>query len=105
MLSAAMEKITDTLKAAPGAAADAMQHLTGSNAKINDLAPNIRDSSKSSATMTSDYGAPISDTDHWLKVVNPQNPNGHGPSLLEDQFAREKVCTPYTFSLKLVTCL
>jgi len=91
MLSAAMEKITDTLKAAPGAAADAMHHLTGSNAKINDLAPNIRDSSKHSAKMTSDYGAPISDTDHWLKVVNPQNPNGNGPSLLEDQFAREKI--------------
>lgn len=98
-----MEKITDTLRAAPGAAKDAVQHLTGSNAKINDLAQNTKDSSQSSFKMTSDYGASISDTDHWLKVVNPQNPNGHGPSLLEDQFAREKVRILYLFSYYTIT--
>jgi catalase len=39
---------------------------------------------------TTDYGVPVSDTDHWLKVVNEKT---SGPSLLEDQVAREKVST------------
>lgn len=41
--------------------------------------------------MTTDYGIKISDPDHWLRVVNEKNT---GPSLLEDQIAREKVRTP-----------
>ncbi|KAJ5225468.1 Catalase A [Penicillium chermesinum] len=38
--------------------------------------------------MTTDYGIKISDPDHWLRVVNDKNT---GPSLLEDQIAREKI--------------
>lgn len=38
--------------------------------------------------MTTDYGIKISDPDHWLRVGNNKNT---GPSLLEDQIAREKV--------------
>ncbi|KAJ5681646.1 uncharacterized protein N7477_001586 [Penicillium maclennaniae] len=38
--------------------------------------------------MTTDYGVKISDPDHWLRVGD----NKHiGPSLLEDQIAREKI--------------
>ncbi|OJJ46477.1 hypothetical protein ASPZODRAFT_66184 [Penicilliopsis zonata CBS 506.65] len=38
--------------------------------------------------MTTDYGIKISDPDHWLRVVNDHH---NGPSLLEDQIAREKI--------------
>jgi len=38
--------------------------------------------------MTTDYGIKISDPDHWLRVGSNSNT---GPSLLEDQIAREKV--------------
>jgi len=39
--------------------------------------------------MTTDYGIKITDPDHWLRVASDSNT---GPSLLEDQIAREKVC-------------
>jgi catalase len=38
--------------------------------------------------MTTDYGIKISDPDHWLRVADEKKT---GPSLLEDQIAREKV--------------
>ncbi|KAJ5659208.1 hypothetical protein N7507_005659 [Penicillium longicatenatum] len=38
--------------------------------------------------MTTDHGVKISDPDHWLKVASDSNT---GPSLLEDQIAREKI--------------
>lgn len=38
--------------------------------------------------MTTDHGTKISDPDHWLRVANDSST---GPSLLEDQIAREKV--------------
>ena len=39
--------------------------------------------------LTTDHGVRINDTDHWLRAVDD---NYTGPSLLEDQIAREKVC-------------
>lgn len=39
--------------------------------------------------MTTDYGIKISNPDNWLRVVDDKYT---GPSLLEDQIAREKVC-------------
>ncbi|OLN81429.1 Catalase-1 [Colletotrichum chlorophyti] len=39
--------------------------------------------------MTSDFGTKIENTDDWLRVTNNDK---IGPSLLEDAFAREKVC-------------
>jgi catalase len=59
------------------------------NAKIADLKRNIKDS-HSSQINTTDYGAKISDLDHWQKPVD-QNGNKIGPHLLQDQIAREKV--------------
>ena len=85
-MSGAVEKLKETLRAAP----EAVQNLTA-NVKIKDLQSDIVDVTKPSVKMTSDYGAKIPDTDHWLKVVNPNDPNGQGPALLEDQFSREKV--------------
>jgi catalase len=41
--------------------------------------------------MTTDYGIKISDPDHWLRVADEKKT---GPMLLEDQIAREKVCSP-----------
>ncbi|KAJ5895340.1 hypothetical protein N7495_007031 [Penicillium taxi] len=38
--------------------------------------------------MTTDYGLKISDPDHWLRVHSESNT---GPTLLEDQIAREKI--------------
>ncbi|KAJ5144892.1 hypothetical protein N7448_002284 [Penicillium atrosanguineum] len=38
--------------------------------------------------MTTDYGIKISDPDHWLRVGDDKHT---GPSLLEDQIAREKI--------------
>lgn len=43
--------------------------------------------------MTTDYGIKISDADHWLRVASEKNT---GPSLLEDQVAREKVSLLYS---------
>ena len=39
--------------------------------------------------ITSDYGVKQSNTDGWLRVATEDQ---EGPTLLEDQFAREKVC-------------
>ncbi|KAF8810089.1 catalase [Phlegmacium glaucopus] len=38
--------------------------------------------------LTSDHGVKMSDTDNWLKISDGST---NGPSLLEDQFAREKI--------------
>ncbi|OGE48747.1 hypothetical protein PENARI_c026G07932 [Penicillium arizonense] len=38
--------------------------------------------------MSTDYGIKITDPDHWLRVVDEKKT---GPSLLEDQIAREKI--------------
>lgn len=39
--------------------------------------------------MTTDHGVRVENTDQWLRVVDDKHT---GPSLLEDQIAREKVC-------------
>lgn len=41
--------------------------------------------------MVTDYGIKISNPDNWLRTVNDSTT---GPSLLEDQIAREKVHFP-----------
>jgi catalase len=60
---------------------------TTMSAKIKDLERNTKNT-ESSQPITTDYGIRVSDTDHWLKIVNE---NGTGPHLLEDQIGREKV--------------
>ncbi|KAF9036558.1 catalase [Panaeolus papilionaceus] len=55
--------------------------------KVRDLHSNTHQVSETSE-LTTDHGVKVSDTDNWLKVTNGQ---GTGPSLLEDQIAREKI--------------
>jgi hypothetical protein len=76
--------IADSMRSAADSVAS-----VGENKKVADLQRDIKDG-ESKQHMTTDYGAPVSDPDHWLKVVDEKN-NFVGPSLLEDQVAREKV--------------
>ena len=62
------------------------------NKKIADLKKDVKDS-HSKQPQTTDYGVKVADLDHWLKVVDEEK-NKVGPSLLEDQIARERVGTP-----------
>lgn len=57
--------------------------------KIADLAPDTVDIHTAGSIKT-DHGTKVSNTDNWLKSVNEERT---GPSLLEDQIAREKVRT------------
>lgn len=74
--------VTEGLTKVQGAVRSAV-----SNKKISDLARDTGDVHEKTK-FTSDHGVPISNTDHWLKVVSDDR---GGPSVLEDQFAREKV--------------
>lgn len=68
---------------------EAIQSAAGQDKKLIDLSRDTADVHKKTK-FTTDHGVPVSDTDHWLKVVNDRT---SGPSLLEDQIAREKVST------------
>jgi len=69
-------------------AQDVVKGAASKDKKVVDLARNTENVNESKETLSSDHGVAISDTDHWLRVVDK---NHTGPSLLEDQFAREKV--------------
>ena len=43
------------------------------------------------ARLTTDFGAKVSNTDHWLSVSTEDR---YGPALLEDDHGREKVGIP-----------
>ncbi|KAH7927367.1 catalase-domain-containing protein [Leucogyrophana mollusca] len=60
---------------------------TTSSKKVDDLQRDIQEP-VAGGGLTTDHGVKVSDTDNWLKVTD-----GHksGPSLLEDQIAREKI--------------
>lgn len=66
---------------------DAVKSAAGEDKKVTDLMRDTADVHKKTK-FTTDYGAPVADTDHWLKVVNDKT---SGPGLLEDQIAREKI--------------
>ena len=61
--------------------------MTAADVKAADLAKDTVDANTKSP-MTTDYGIKISNPDNWLRVGDE---NKTGPSLLEDQVAREKV--------------
>jgi catalase len=71
------------------ATVQAAQHaVMGSKGdKIADMARDTKEPSDKDR-LTSDFGVRQSNTDDWLRVANGDHT---GPSLLEDQFAREKV--------------
>jgi hypothetical protein len=69
-------------------ASEAVQHTTSKDKKIVDLQHDTV-SISDQLSMTTDHGVKIENTDQWLRVVDDIHT---GPSLLEDQLAREKVC-------------
>ncbi|PCH33365.1 catalase [Wolfiporia cocos MD-104 SS10] len=75
--------------AAVSGAAKQVFAATTENAKIADLQADMIDpAAKPTKGLTTDHGVYISDTDNWLKAQDGVNT---GPSLLEDQIAREKI--------------
>jgi catalase len=66
---------------------EVIRSAAGEDKKVADLLRDTADVHKK-AKFTTDFGVPVADTDHSLKAVNE---NTSGPSLLEDQIAREKV--------------
>lgn len=66
----------------------AAKTLGSKDAKQRDLEHDVWDPSKADR-LTTDYGVKQTTADDWLKVVNDDKT---GPALLEDPFARERVC-------------
>lgn len=66
-----------------------INEVSTTNAKTVDLWPNTVDYQKKDNVMTTDHGVKVQDTDNWLKAVGGDG--RPGPSLLEDQIAREKI--------------
>lgn len=74
-------------------AQEAVQQAASREKKVVDLE---RDTANihSKQPLTTDHGVRVGNTDQWLRVVDDQHT---GPSLLEDQIAREKVSQPSSF--------
>lgn len=74
-------------------AQEAVRQATSKEKKVVDLE---RDTANIhiKQPLTTDHGVRVENTDQWLRVVDDQHT---GPSLLEDQIAREKVSQPSSF--------
>ena len=68
---------------------DSVRSTLSSNPKHSDLKKDTHETS-TTATMRTDFGVAISDPDNWLKLASADSSHG-GPSLLEDNIAREKI--------------
>lgn len=68
-------------------AQEVLQNTSSKEKKLVDLERNTANVHTKQA-LTTDHGVKINDTDHWLRTVDDKY---MGPSLLEDQIAREKV--------------
>lgn len=66
---------------------DALKSTNIRDKKLADLERDTLDV-QTQRKFTTDHGVPVSNTDNWLKAVDERHT---GPSLLEDQIAREKV--------------
>lgn len=66
---------------------EAVKTASSKNKKTVDLERDLVDVT-TEQRQTTDHGVPISNTDNWLRSVDDHRT---GPSLLEDQIAREKV--------------
>lgn len=73
-------------------AGEAISGAVSSNKKISDMKREMREPS-SSQHLTSDFGTKAPSHDEWLAASSE---NRQGPQLLEDNFAREKVCCSHT---------
>ncbi|PYH89084.1 catalase A [Aspergillus ellipticus CBS 707.79] len=70
-----------------GRAQEAVKSASSKNKKAVDLERDTIDVT-AKQHLTTDHGVPISNTDQWLRPVDGKHA---GPSLLEDQIAREKI--------------
>ncbi|KAL4962444.1 catalase catA [Aspergillus stella-maris] len=77
-----------TLAAGLQKAQQAVQDTATKNKKLVDLEAETV-TQHSNQPQTTDHGVGITDPDHWLRVTD--NEQRAGPSLLEDQIAREKI--------------
>jgi catalase len=73
-----------------GNVAEKAKDLAGEKTgKMAQLAAVTKDVHDDKWRITSDFGVKQNNTDAWLSVASDDQ---KGPQLLEDQFAREKVC-------------
>lgn len=79
--------MASTIASGLNKAQEALQSVSSKDKKTVDLSRDTVDV-HSSEPQTTDYGVRIENPDNWLKVVTDRQT---GPSLLEDQIAREKV--------------
>jgi hypothetical protein len=68
-------------------AQEVLQNTSSKSKKLVDLERDTADA-HTQQPLTTDHGVRVSNTDQWLRVTNDRRT---GPSLLEDQIAREKV--------------
>ena len=69
-------------------AQEVLQSTASKNKKMVDLESSTANVHTSQG-ITTDHGTRVENTDNWLKTMDGKRT---GPSLLEDQIAREKVC-------------
>lgn len=69
-------------------AQDVVQSTASSNKKMVDL-EGVTANVHTKQAMTTDHGTKMENADNWLKADDGKRT---GPSLLEDQIARERVC-------------
>ncbi|RPB04460.1 catalase-domain-containing protein [Choiromyces venosus 120613-1] len=89
-MSGAFQRLQEALNEAKIAATHKVNEVASINEKIVEMWPNKVSVEKSGNRLTTDSGTKVYDVDHWLKVVDPAT-GQHGPSLLEDQIARERI--------------
>ena len=68
-------------------AQEVLQNTSSKSKKLVDLERDTADA-HTQQPLTTDHGVRVSNTDQWLRVTKDRRT---GPSLLEDQIAREKV--------------
>lgn len=82
--------MTTTLAGGLHKAQKAVQNASSGSKKAVDLERDISDI-HTKLPLTSDHGVRIPNTDQWLRVIGEDKNHSIGPTLLEDQLAREKV--------------
>ena len=97
-MSGAFHRLHESLSSAKESASQKLSDIT-TNEKILNMWPNMVDTTRAVEPMTTDNGIEVQDTEHWLRVVSEKQ---QGPSLLEDQIAREMLhrCGPLLVSIR-----
>ena len=85
MATSVANTVRDIVNSAAGAV-EGMAH----NKEIANLEKNKKNQQDTNQNTTTDWGAKVSDVDHWLKIVDDMG-GKVGPSLLEDEVGRERM--------------